>query len=459
MSYMHFFDDWNLLSRTNLVRKLGSPKYMPQATLEDEITEGTWNFPMVARIPEEKKYIALYGGAVTSPALADFNFGFKARTLALCYAESEDGIHWHRPDLTKKTTFGGERYAPNQVFGHENIFDGGPTFYDPLDPDRRFKLLYSHCKNLETMGCREMATSPDGINWKIEKTFLDQPGTDSPTSIFYNHLKDTYVFNVRAYGGDRRIFFQETKDFGTFTEPQLVMHPDPEDAPLVGFYGMPVMPYENMFVGLLMNIHCDPATKTLPNGPIDCSLTYSYDGRMFNRAFHKPFIKRNELGEHGGGCIYTSSMLVDENNNIRFYSGASKGEHFQNQDIADAALMLHTLRLDGFVYLTTHAGHGQLRTKPFITKGPNLKINARSPFGAIKVRVLDENAKVIPGFDLDDCQPLQGDELFWQPTWKDKTFSQAGIDQRRFLEFDIDSGEIYAIRGDFELLNSLWSKK
>ena len=77
--------------------------------------------------------------------------------------------------------------------------------------------------------------------------------------------------------------------------------------------------------------------------------------------FFEPFIERNELGDHGGGCIYTASMLVDESHQIRFYSGASKAEHFQNQDLADAALMLHTMRLDGFVYLATPSGRGTLR--------------------------------------------------------------------------------------------------
>lgn len=48
-------------------------------------------------------------------------------------------------------------------------------------------------------------------------------------------------------------------------------------------------------------IHCDPTSCALPNGAIDVALCYSYDGNHFNRTYHRPFIERNEPGDHGGG--------------------------------------------------------------------------------------------------------------------------------------------------------------
>jgi hypothetical protein len=302
-----------------------------------------------------------------------------------------------------------------------------------------------------------MVVSPDGIKWKVWKVFEDQEATDTPTSIFYNPQRGTYVFNVRRYNGDRRIFFFETKDWVNFTEPELIMHPTLLDPPLVGFYGMPVIPYENMFLGLLWRIHCDPNAHTLPNGPIDCDLVYSYDGNHFNRTFNNAFIGCNELGDHGGGCIYVGSMMIDENHQIRFYSGGSKAEHYQNQNLTDAALILHTLRLDGFVYMATTAGKGYLRTRPLHINGDNLQINARSPYGGIRVRVLDEKGNEMPGYGFNDCIPLLGDELFWSPKWKNgKTIAGVKSYKRRQLEIEITTGEIYAIRGDFEMLKSLW---
>ncbi len=463
MGYIHFLDDWNLISYHNLQRRMGEPRYVPEATLVDGLTEGTWNFPLVTRLPEEGKYIGLYGAAVSPPDFdpSQWTARFKPRQQVLCYAESEDGIHWRRPDLRGRTSFEGPVFAPNQVFGTTLLANGLPVYYDPYEknPDLRFKyMLCSLGMKAHAHGPRAMATSPDGIRWRLSHVFHQLDAVDSPYSVFYNPERQVYVLNGRAYGGDRRIFFWETADWQQFSEPELIMHPDPEDPPLVGFYGMPVVRYENLFIGLLWWIYCDPGTFGLPNGPIECALAYSYDGRHFNRLFHKPFIRRNELGEHGGGCIYTGSMLVDEHHHIRFYSGSSKAEHFQNQDLDDAALMLHTLRLDGFAYLATPAGKGLLRTRPFTITGDNLQINARSPFGEIRARLLDERGKELPGFGFADCQPLQGDELFWTPRWNGGTLGSCRNAERRQLEIAVNTGEIYAIRGDFEMLKSLWRR-
>jgi len=467
MGYLHFFDDWQLISYQNLQRKQGKPKFVPEATLEDELTEGTWNFPLVAFDRQLGKYVGLYGGAATLPNLLDIKIPTGVdrrlipRTQVLCYAESDDGIHWTRPDLRGKTKFDGPVFAPNQVFGLEQGLDGGPPCYDPYDPDpqRRYKYLINYKPPGRKQPIRALVVSPNGINWRIAYRFECQKGTDTPTSVFYHPEKQVYVFNVRRYGGDRRIFFFETKDWQTFTEPELIMHPDSMDPPLVGFYGMPVVRYENLFLGLLWQIYCDPATNALPNGAIDCKLVYSYDGNHFNRTFREPFIERNELGEHGGGCIYVSSMLVTQDHQIRFYSGGSKAEHFQNQTLKDAALMLHTLRLDGFVYLATPSGKGRLRTRPLYITGDDLRINARSPYGGIRVRILDENAREIPGYGFDECHALQGDELFWTPTWSGgKTIGGVKSYKRRQLEIEITTGEIYAIRGDFQRVECLWDK-
>jgi hypothetical protein len=152
-------------------------------------------------------------------------------------------------------------------------------------------------------------------------------------------------------------------------------------------------------------------------------------------------------------------MLVDEDHTIRFYSGGSKAQHFQRQDLNDAALIMHTLRLDGFMYLTPPAGRGSLRTRPFRVTGDDLRINVRSPFAETRARMIDHEGKPIEGFDYDDCTPLVGDELFWTPQWRGGTFGQTRAEQYRQLELSIDSGEVFAVRGDFEIPKSLWNKK
>ncbi|MBN2852650.1 MAG: hypothetical protein JXQ23_07940 [Clostridia bacterium] len=470
LGYIHFLDDWELLSRQNLERKLGKPKYVEEATLEDVYCEGTWDFPCVAWVEEKKKYIGLYGAAVPLPDDHELIIMFKKKNIThlkprneiLCYAESDDGINWVKPDLSDIVMLKGKRWCQNQV---TEVFEGGPAFYDLNDKDasRRFKIIINYMVKENETGmiggeCRAMMVSPDGINWKQAEIFRDISASDAPTCLYYDDVSKMYYISGRKYTGDRRVFIWKTKDFITFSQPELVMHPQPMDPPLVGFYGMPVFKYENIFIGLLWIIYNDPANKQLPNGAIDVSLAYSYNGSHFNRAYFKPFIERNELGEHGGGCVYTGSMLVDKDNLIRFYSGGSKAEHFQNQELTDAALILHTLRLDGFCYLSTPTGKGNLRTRWFRIKGDDLRINVRCPWGSIRVQILDEEGKPLNGFSYDDCIPFTGDSLFWHPEWKKKKFIDAKSNKRRQLELEITTGEIYAIRGDFEMLKTHWEK-
>lgn len=454
MKTILFIDDWALQRRYNIVRELGKPKWVPEATLEDDLTEGTWNFPTVWFDSRDKKWKAIYCGAANYPSKREFNspnITFSPKTQVLLYAESEDGVKWHRPDLSSVTNLR-VRHRPNQVFESGVRMDGAPVYYDPheLDPDRRLKYLFSRGEAHETE--QGMATSPDGIHWTIDsEPWSRRYMLDAPITLFYNQHRDSYMISNRFSHTNRRITLTETKDFKSFSPAELVVFPDPEDPPMVQFYGMPVFPYEDMYIGLLWRYHTDQGEigMTKYYGPIDCSLAYSYTGLAFNRAFHDVFISRPELGNHGCGCIYVASMVVDNDNVIRFYSGGSKAEHFRNQDLTDAALMLHTLRLDGFASLKTYATVGDIITKGLIFTKPNLRINARAPYGSVRVQVLDERGDKVDGLTLADSIPFRGDELFYTPKWKSGAGLDKVLNQPVYLQIELTEGEIFAIRGDF----------
>ncbi len=459
MSTIFFFDDWRLNNRDNMVRRLGKPKWMPEATLEDDLTEGTWNFPTVWYDEEADHWCAIYAGAAPHSRLPD---GILMRTAVLLYAQSSDGIHWERPDLTKETKALG-RLRPNQVFwadipldpkgkGGPKI-DGGPVYYDEreADPNRRLKFLHSYVHE-DGRSEQRVATSPDGIHWKARDiVWGKRRELDAPQALFYNKHRDSYVITNRPNPADRRVMLLETKDFQTFSRRELVMYPDSEDPPMVQFYGMPVFPYEDIYIGLLWRLHTNPAEIALEKifGPIDCSLTYSYTGWVFNRAFHQAFITPNERGEHGGGCINVASMVCCDEE-IRFYSGGSKAEHFRNQELNDAALMLHTLRKDGFVYLESYSTRGRIITKGLLFKEDDLRLNVCVPYGLVRVQILDDKANPIEGFTYRDAIPFTGDEIEYRPRWKHGTSIKRLLGKPGFLEIEITEGALYAIRGGFD---------
>jgi len=113
---------------------------------------------------------------------------------------------------------------------------------------------------------------------------------------------------TRPGWGDRRVARQTSPDARTWSDLELIMQPDPADPPQVQLYGMPVVPYEGQFVGFLWMAHFSNAHRLERFnrlwGPIDCQLTYSFDGVHFQRGLREPFVALNEPGRPASGVVY-----------------------------------------------------------------------------------------------------------------------------------------------------------
>ncbi len=443
MNTLLFFDDWYLKNRFNVVRQQGIPQWDQQATFEDACIEGLGNFPTVFR-QDTDTWRAMYWAYTAG--------------VRLLTAESKDGRAWRRSDVS------GLGQPTNRKHRHElfrpetdHFIDAGVVFHDHQedDPERRFKFVFMEYEPGWSKVTGGLATSPDGLRWAREPANWHAKQPDPPFCVFFRKEDRSYVITCRPAFNDRRIAFVETTDWKSFSEPQLIMHPQPNEPPLVQFFGMPVFPYEDYYIGLLWFLHCDPyeVKETKIEGGIDCRLAYSYDGRMFNRTFDRPFIPRNPRGQHGSGCIYPSSMLIDDENVIRIYSGSSYGEHFRERTTtAEAALLLYTLRMDGFVYLESYSHRGWVTTRPFRLHDDKLRLNLRAPHGQVRVQISDSRGTVIQGFAFDDCVPFRGDALFHIAQWKDKHLGEL-IGQWIRIEFEMTHAELYAVRADLEPFN------
>ncbi len=453
-------DDWAIQSTHNVERVMGRPKWIPEATLEDPLTEGTYNFPFVWRDSESNTWKAIYGAALELDGIAPVpgvNGRHAGRAQALMYAESDDGNHWIRTDVRDRVTHTPrtEPGGPNMVYSVQGHLDGLPVYWDPKNEDGQGPLRYLFSED----GRQGMAASRDGIAWhEVPGVEIGNHPLDSPITAYYNHYRDSYIMPRRLFAGDRRIALFETRDWKTFAQPEMALWPTHFDHPMLQFYGMPVQRYEHLYIGLLWRLFCRPegdysAVKGR-GGPIDCSLAYSMDGKHFQRATYDAFIPRPELGQHGSGCIYTGCFAVDEEaGEIRFYSGGSKAEHFIDQTLSDAALMLHTLRLDGFFRYESHCLRGSVMTRRIrFTGDSDLRLNVRAPHGQVLVRILEPGGTSVRGFDFSDCVPLVGDEIAWVPKWTSgKRIADLDLEKRYHIEVEIWCGELYAIRGDFEL--------
>ena len=448
---LFFFDDWCLARRDNIARRLGQPEWVRDATYADP-TENPFSYPTVLYDEHRKLWRMFYLGRETMPGAV------YRKDEWLLTAESEDGIHWQRPDLTATVPLP-SRMRPHEIFDRQRLATAGSVFLDESSPERRFKLPILAIDE-DGQRASRLAWSADGYNWQIDHASRWHPGTPDPGFFTYHHAeRNSHITLARPSHGDRRIALMETHDWRTWSEPEVIFHPDPLDPPMCEFYGIVVLPYRGIYVGILWMFETDPFDQWRQKleGKIYGELVYSYDGLRFQRSLRQPFIGLNEPGEYGGGGIYPCAMVVDHEGQIRIYSGGTKGEHFQartlSRDEPDyAAILLHRLRQDGFVYLESMAGAGYLTTRWVRLHDERLLLNVQAPYGEVRVQLSDIEGQPLPGYTFEQCQPFRGDSTAWQPQWQ----NQAGLAEHVGTPIRIDvrlyHARLYAIHGDIELI-------
>ena len=224
---------------------------------------------------------------------------------------------------------------------------------------------------------------------------------------------------VRPGWGDRRtcIRFTDGDDFTSFGDPEMLFQPDALDTDHVkGFYGMPVFPCGEGYVGLLWTFH-NSSSRPVNSfnqffGVMDAELTTSYDGVRWNRTRLGTFLKRNPMGEHG--CMQLRpSCLVEADNEIRIYAEASKAAHGLERSLGKQleeptkSIELFTLRRDGYLYLRSQGDWARFQTKPIALWTPEITMNADARYGEIRFQLTDEKSQPIEGFTFDDCVPFR----------------------------------------------------
>ena len=131
----------------------------------------------------------------------------------LCYAESDDGIHWKKPNLGLVEWEGSREnniLLPNDDFPYTNSEFAGPgVFIDQGAADRneRYKLIIKITpvrssppfKGSMLPKGQYLFASPDGIRWKLTSPKKINPGaSDSKFSIFFDDKTGKYITYTRV---------------------------------------------------------------------------------------------------------------------------------------------------------------------------------------------------------------------------------------------------------------------
>jgi hypothetical protein len=336
-------------------------------------------------------------------------------------AESRDGIAWTRPELGF-VDFQGSRQN-NLVWpiaGHEGT-DLFPFRDENPDarPDERYKALANR-NNYELLALG----SPDGLRWHLlQKAPViayppNDPMMDPPNLAFWDPAQKQYVAYLRGWVHYRirSVRRSTSRDFRTWTPAEFV---DMGPGGIEHLYTNMATPYERgpgvlfMFAKRFV-----PWRKTDPTWPYDglseIVLLSSRDGIRFDRTFMEPFVRPglDPLNWHERAIMMARGILQTSPTELSLY-------YFEHYRTPSVRLRRATLRPDGFVSITAPYRGGELVTRPLVLEGSELEVNfSTSAAGSIRVEVLDAEGTPIPGFTLDDCDEIFGDELERVVTWR-----------------------------------------
>lgn len=354
-----------------------------------------------------------------------------------CYAESEDGIHWKKPELGLFEYDGSKQ---NNI-----VWDGiGTHCFTPFkdenpacEPQARYKAIARGRprgkKGLYVFG------SPDGIHWKLisDEPVITKGAFDSQNLAFWDPHAEVYREYHRAFRGVRDIMTGTSKDFVHWSDPEFLKYPG--------------APREHLYTNAIRNYPRAPhiligfPTRFLPRRQqVEPTFMAGRDGRTFHR-WLEPVIPRTAPEDRDGNrSNYMAWGLVQLPGRPREYSVYATEAYYSGPS---SRLRRFTYRVDGFVSLRGEKKGGELVTRPLTFDGRRLSVNfATRPGGAVRIELQSPDGEPLAGFSLAEAQPLRGDEIKQTAAWKKgvDVSTLAGNPVR--LRFVVKEADVFSFR-------------
>lgn len=385
----------------------------------------------------------------------------------IAYAESEDGIHWTKPDLNLFPEKSKWAKPNNIVIGlpdRPNAESNGPMLLQNIpEKDKkgyRHILLYrvSGRGNGDIAGIH-LIGSHDGIHFDPESDHhIAHLHSDTSNAICYAPEAGHYQLFCRAKqmyrafgdtmidtGASRRIASMTNTELWTDWlakgTPQTLLVPDEVDAEkrFLYFYGMPTVHRYGLYWGFLQNFRL--------NDLIHTELTTSRDGEHWLRLHQRPaLIEYGEEGTWDDNMIFASPSWIETGNEWRFYYNGWDGPHGGSE--RDSAIGLATCLRERLYSRRGPNGGGVVCTRQIIWPGGDLWINAGAvpeKDSEISIRISDSRRKVRDGFDHADCRivGLKDDPTRQYVSWEGGTLAPLKGETIR-IEFYLKNADLFS---------------
>lgn len=365
-------------------------------------------------------------------------------------AVSPDGVRFSQPELGL-TEFAGTKKNNVLFQGHQShnfcvFLDANPK----ADPAQRFKAVGGTGD-----GNLHGFASADGIEWTpVKDGPLEVTGAfDSVNVAMWDGLIGRYRLFSRYFdkegGRVRAIQSCTSEDFVHWTDP--VPHQYAEGVPLEHFYTNATVlcpGAEHILLSFPMRFFpdrvLDMAGMDYPakGGLSDAVFISSRDGVHWDRTFMEAWLRpgRDQRNWTHRNCTTAPGLVETAPDEWSLYVS-------ENYGWSTNRLRRVTVRPHGFASVNAGYGGGEVLTKPMALEGASLRCNyATSAGGSLRVEIQGEDGAVLPGFGLDDMEPVFGDQLDAPLRWKGGGDLSALRGKAVRLRFGLKDADVFAWR-------------
>ncbi|MBC8355997.1 MAG: hypothetical protein H8E66_28805 [Planctomycetes bacterium] len=471
-----FIDDQIIESADGLMRTLHQPDDVsanPVITPEHPWEHRRIPFGSVLWFPDEQKFKCWY----LAMNIYDSRPGFRGyrkehhvpinEAAFICYAESEDGVQWTKPELGLHE-FRGSKNNNIVLVSPGTHFDSTSVMYLPHDRQWPYRMMtfIGRWPYKEELVEKQWGDPPpfgieqhghyafgsqDGIHWQELNNNEPVLRVSDRSMFWFDAQRQIFVGSAkRSHDGKRAQAYAWSRDMLQWTVTSDWVHvADHRDHPgdeAEAAYGFP---YGSQWVGFAeLRRERKNQTGVLDRGTIiNWELLSSRDGRHWSRPIRQPFFADGpeDTWRHKVFKIFANPPIERDGRLMIYYGGKTGTVPVETGNQPFQALCLATLRKDGFVSLTAGEKAGQVVTQPFAAAGRRLVLNVDvHENGEARVEVLGESGDPARGFDLNSSVPLRGQDVEQAVCWKNEADWALLTGRKVALRIHLRQADLYA---------------
>lgn len=342
----------------------------------------------------------------------------------VCYATSEDGINFTKPDLGLYEWEGSTANNICLMPEEPGVIDCVSLIEDDEEPEWPLKAVYWQGllgpRDHTGMWARRglvAARSKDGVHWENQPGPFCHGWGDRTCALPVRDQGKFVLFTRQPENpyASRVVYRIESPDLVNWSDPVIVWKQELEDDVFYESYSMQAFKYGGMYLGFLERMQGVPDR-------LDTELVFSHDGVNWQRSRTRPaFLPPGQPSDWDADWtnMLSSGPVLKDNKLWFYYSGRNTGggpSHFSGFPFNDIAIGVAILRIDGFASLRAGEMEGWLETPALCWDGGDLAVNATTRGninsvigeGALRVEIRDGNGAVVEGYERESCVPVIG---------------------------------------------------